>query len=194
MTLLPLFPTHSSDVYGPFKAGTCRFCGSLAPGWMRRTEVVGEVVPCCLLCSLCRGLDRPRIADEATLIWLPEMTQRALMAVVRRLHLICYQHGQAPTMTGVPPAGTPLMSQAWGLNLALKRRSALAGARLGTTDLSELDEALDDATRAGASLPAMLGGLRVLPLGRFFNAADEDIYPQALAAIAKAKATSGVAA
>ena len=115
-------------------------------------------------------------------IWLPEMTQRALIAVSRRIHLIRVAQGQAPVTSEVPPQGVPILSHAWGLHLALARRGSLATARLGTIDLAELAEALDDARRAGADVPALLGGLRLLPLGRFFDERGVDIYPEALSA------------
>lgn len=193
MTLLPLFPSRTSELVGPpGSSGSCRFCGLRTHRWLRATRHGDEVVPACLVCSLCHGLDRPRIADEVTPIWLPEMTQRALGAIMRRLHLICHQHNQPPTMVGVPAAGIPILSQAWGLNMALRRRASVAKSRLGTNDMSELAEALDDATRAGARDPAMLGGLRLLPLGRFFDDHDTDIYPAFLADLANSQI--GVAA
>lgn len=151
---------------------------------MQQAKHGGEIVPCCLLCALCQGLDRPRIADELLPVWLPEITQRALVTVARRLHLICHAHGQSPTMAGVPPAGVPALSRAWGLNMALQRRVSQALARLGTTNVAELLEALDEAAGAGADVPALLGGLRLLPLGRFFDGTGVDIYPQALTAYA----------
>ena len=185
MTLLPLFPLRTADLVGPLSGcGVCRFCGFGAAGWMCSVRQGDEIVSCCLLCSLCRGLDRPRIVEEVAPIWLPEMTQRALVAVVRRLHLICHQHGQPPTMASVPPPGEPILSQAWGLYMALRRRVTLATARLGTSDLPELAEAIGDAERTGADVPSLLGGLRLLPLGRFFDGEDTDIYPQALAFLA----------
>lgn len=195
MTLLPPPPARTSDhVDPPEGSGPCRSCGFEAAGWMCPARQGGKIMWRCLLCSLCHDLDRPLIAEEVVPIWLPETTQRALVAVVRRLHLICHQHGQPPTMVGVPPPGTPILSQAWGLHMALRRRATLAKARLGTTDLSELAEALDDAARAGADVYSMLGGLRLLPLGRFFDAEGVDIYPQALASFAATTSRTGVAA
>lgn len=193
MTLLPLISSPASDPAGPPTGDSCcRFCGFAAPGWVHSDQHGGEIIQACLLCSLCHRLDRPRIAEEVTPVWLPEMTQRALVAVVRRLHLVCHAHGEPPTMIGVPRSGEPILSQAWGLHMALLRRVALAKARLGTADMSELAEALDDAARAGAGVPSLLGGLRLLPLGRFFDEQGTDVYPQALAALAAP--TTGAAA
>lgn len=183
MTLLPLFPTRTSDLAGPpALPDACRFCGFEARGFMQQVQHGAEIGAACPLCALCRGLDRPRIADEVVPVWLPEMTQRALVAVVRRLHLVCHAHGQAPTMLGVPLPGLPILSRAWGLHMALVRRVPLARARLGTTNIGELAEALDDAARAGADVRSLLGGLRLLPLGRFFDGRGVDVYPDALAA------------
>jgi len=183
MTLLPLVPTRVSAIAGPPpRSDDCPFCGVELRGWVQQVWYDGEIVPACMLCALCHGLDRPRAGEEITPIWLPEMTQRALIAVTRRLHLLRVAHGQAPVTSTVPPQGVLILSQAWGLHLALARRGSLATARLGTVDLAELAEALDDARRAGAEIPALLGGLRLLPLGRFFDEQGVDIYPHALAA------------
>ena len=193
MTLLPLFPSRTSGLAGPpAPSDSCRFCGFEARAFMQQAQHGAEIVAACLLCALCQGLDRPRIADEVVPIWLPEMTQRALVAVVRRLHLVCHAHGQAPTMLGIPPPGSPVLSQAWGLHMALVRRVSLAKARLGTTDVAELAEALDEAARAGADVHSLLGALRLLPLGRFFDGRGVDVYPNVLAAYVAS--TKGMAA
>lgn len=181
MTLLPLVLSLTpAIVLAPTGTGPCRFCGLQAASWMRMTAYADEPVSACLLCSLCHGLDRPRIADEAALIWAPEMTQRALVAVVRRFHIICHQNGVPPTMDRVPRAGSAILSQAWGVHLALLRRAATAELRLGSRLVSDLADALAGLPNAGAERAPLLGGLRLLPLGRFFDDEGVDVYPQAL--------------
>ena len=182
MTLLPLALSCMPATATPTPAsGTCRFCGFGAAGSMRTTVHAGQPVAACLLCSLCHGLDRPRIADEAILVWLPEMTQRALVAVVRRLHGICCDHGEPPTMDRPPSAAGPKLFQARGVFLALLRRTATAKSRFGSACPSDLAAALAELPGDAETSSSLLGGLRLLPLGRFFDEDGTDIYPRTLA-------------
>ena len=143
----------------------------------------GRLLDICLLCSLCQGLDRATIDAEAALIWLPEMSQAALIATVRRLHVICCQDGAPPTMDRVPRLGTDRLRQAWGVYAALLRRTALVQKRLGSLSIRDLAAALEDVTPAARVRASLLGGLRLLPLGRFFRDG-ADVYPAALASLA----------
>jgi intracellular multiplication protein IcmJ len=192
MTLLPLvlsaaswnpsgapdrrqFPTDSTQ-------GNCRFCGFRATGWMEVSYVSGKPATACVLCHLCHGLDRPTIEAEATLVWLPEMSQAALIAAVRRLHIVCDRHGAAPTMDRVPRSGAESMRRAWGVHAALHRRAGVAEERLGTRLIRDLAAALAGLTDRDARVSAaLLGGLRLMPLGRFYRNGI-DVYPALLAA------------
>jgi hypothetical protein len=140
-------------------------------------------VAACVLCSLCAGLDRPRIDSEAVAIWLPEVSQAALIAIVRQLHLVCARHDAAPTMDRVPRSRSPSLLRAWGLHEALSRREGAARERLGSTRPRELGDALVGIAAGDPIARArLLGGLRLLPRGRFFRDG-RDVYPRLLAAL-----------
>ncbi len=151
----------------------CACCAQ--PGAMFRDD--GQP-PLCALCHLPTHLDRPSIDDEAVLIWLPELDQRALSVICRELHLQLRAAGEK--MDGPAEDGAVSQSAA-GLRTAesaLLQRSEGAVVRLGSDRPSELAEALrllPSSTRERQS--ELLGGLRLLPRGRFF-AEHQDIYPE----------------
>ena len=192
MTLLPLVlstagwdPSGSADgrqLSSGGAPGSCRFCGFRAPGWMEPSRHHGQPVTACLLCSLCHGLDRPTIDAEARLIWLPEMSQAALIATVRRFHVICQLHNVSPTMDRVPGLDGDRLRRAWGVQSALLRRSAVAEKRLGSARIGDLAAALEGVTPTAIVRASLLGGLRLLPLGRFYRDGI-DVYPAALAGL-----------
>ena len=192
MTLLPLVlsapnwdPSGAPDGRQPSSDGApdnCGYCGFRAPGWMETSRGDDAPATACILCHLCHSLDRPTIEAEAVLIWLPEMSQAALIAITRRLHVICYDHGAAPTMDCVPPVGSAQLSQAWGVYAALLRRSVVAEKRLGSRTIRDLAEALAGVTTNDRVRATLLGGVRLLPRGRFHRDGI-DIYPALLSAI-----------
>lgn len=168
---------------------SCRFCGLDAAGWQEPFHrdgnhadlAPGNAVPACPLCHLCQHLDRPRIREEATLIWLPETSQAAVNALVRGIHLVLHAHGEpAHVERGRPLHDTPPLRAAWAAYQALLERARLADERLGTVSPLDLACALmglsPHAREHGVQL---LHGLRLLPLGRLYQE-DCDIYPQVL--------------
>ena len=170
----------------------CRFCGFHAEQWMEPCDDdSGHPIPACLHCHLCRHLDRPTIETEASLIWLPEVSQAALIAIVRRLHVICARHEASPAMDSIPRSRAPALLQAWGLHSAFLQRISPAERRLGSASIGDLCAAF--AGMADVTAPArasLLGGLRLLPRGRFFRDG-RDVYPALLAVLLK---SSGAAA
>ncbi len=119
--------------------------------------------------------------EEAALIWLPEMSQAAVNALARGIHLTLHAHGEAPHVDRRRPLhDTGPMRTAWAAYHALLDRARPAEHRLGTAAPLDLACAL-------MSLPAqMLGrgagllqGVRLLPLGRLFQGG-RDVYPQVL--------------
>ena len=175
----------------PAPSGTsCRFCGFQARDWIRFVQQAGQPVTACLLCSLCLGLDRPTIAREVTLVWLPEMTQALLIATVRQIHVICRQHDTPPTMDKVPHIATETLRCAWGVYDAFLRRRSAAHERLGTSAIGEAAAALAQLRLDPPLRVQLLGGLRLLPLGRFFDDGI-DVYPARLSVLARS-ASSGV--
>jgi hypothetical protein len=150
-------------------AVTCSFCG-LQPG------MHGDGASCAA-CRLVRHLERPRIDEEAILIWLPEMSQAALICLVREMHARLRSAGE-----GFDGEIGPLIASA-GRNAlhdarwALSSRAAVASELLETSRPSELAGALVRISRPSYERRhRLLGGIRVLPVGRFFVGA-EDVYP-----------------
>lgn len=150
---------------------------------MEEVSFEGRPVAACVLCSLCFGLDRPSIDAEAVAIWLPDVDQAALIAIVRELHVICHRHNAPPTMDRVPPSRAALLRHAWGLHAVLLQRSGRAQQRLGSDRLRDLGDALVGVASGDLAVrDRLLGGIRLLPRGRFFRAG-HDVYPGLLAAI-----------
>jgi hypothetical protein len=149
----------------------------------------GHPIPACLHCHLCRHLDRPTIEAEASLIWMPEVSQAALIAIARRLHVICARHEVSPAMDSIPRSREPALLQAWGLYAAFLQRISLAERRLGSASIGDLCAVFAGMTDDTARLP-LLGGLRLLPRGRFFRDG-RDVYPALLAGLLMPAETVG---
>ncbi len=148
----------------------CRFCGGvLGP----HADSDGA----CALCVLVRHLERPRIDDEARLIWLPEMSQAALLCLVREMHCQLRAAGERFDGEGGPAVVTPERSALHYARQALAGRAEIAAEHLGTARPSDLSQALARLSDAAyAQRHRLLGGVRVLPSGGFFDGA-EDVYP-----------------
>ena len=158
-------------------SGVCRFCGQ--PAVVRQepiscTEAGSKrakdaAAPACAFCQLVRHLERPAIDREASLIWLPEMTQAALNRVAWRVFRILVPErnkveGVSPARTGKEPA-----APAAALHQALRDLAWVAAKELGTSSPSELGEVLLKLpSESYARRARSLGGIRLLPLGLFF--------------------------
>ncbi len=180
---------------GP-SSGTCRFCGQETADWQEAfhlnddhtDDAATNVVVSCPLCHLAQHLGRPEIEREAVLIWLPEMAQSALNLLVRETHLRCLRAGVPPRTvmeTAVSP-GPAAARDAHAALGALRERAHAADTRLGTTSPRQLGLVLlemspGDYARRGE----LLGGTRLLPLGRVFRDG-RDVYPDMLQAWIKA--------
>jgi intracellular multiplication protein IcmJ len=202
MSFLPLAPSvHPSTwtvepneagreeiVHGVFERDdhTCRFCGHRAVGWQEVFHLDGDhdnwsidnLVTACTLCHGAQHLGRVTVEQEQMLIWLPDMSQAALNAVVRRIHLVLYAHGE-PAHLGEPPR-----SEHSAVHAALRAYQVLAAEartierRIHTASPRELGAALlDMSPYARERIPMLLGGVRLLHRGRHFRAG-RDIYPQ----------------
>jgi len=166
----------------------CGYCRQ--PGAM--FDAVGDAPACCVLCHLARHLERPRIDEEAVLIWLPEMDQRILNLICREMHIELRAVQEALHDDAPPRGDSPGLARLHHARRALRRRAEPAAVRLGTDRPSELGEALRSLPRTVRSRQAMLlGGLRLLPRGRFF-ACDEDVYPPVVDAWRSAVSNAGV--
>lgn len=148
----------------------CAYCGdSLGPH--------AEAERCCAVCTLVRHLERPRINEEAHLIWLPEMSQAALLCLLREMHCRFRDAGERFDSEAGPPVVSPERRALHYARLALSSRSKLANEHLGTSRPSELACVLTRLSRAAYDRRHhLLAGLRLLPSGRFFVGA-EDRYP-----------------
>jgi hypothetical protein len=133
--------------------------------------------PACVLCGLVLNLARPRIADEARLIWLPEISQAALSVMMRRLHTGLRGLGEALEASARPSLAMGERPLLYYAQQGLLERSREAEVRFGSSDPRALANALVRMSRAAcARRGALLGGLRLLSLGRLFAGA-KDIYP-----------------
>lgn len=184
--VLSVAQTHTSP---PAKGDElfCQFCG----------ETVGELPkaflsdsPCCVLCGLAQNLSRPRIDEEARLIWLPELSQPALNALTRRVHLGLRGHGQGLETGGQPTTAVGDLPTLYQAGRALLERKAEAETRLGTSDPSALADALLRMSPAGfLRRDTLLGGVRLLPMGKLFDA-EGDVYPRVVDSWQQAEAGS----
>jgi hypothetical protein len=123
-------------------------------------------------------LERTHIDDEASLIWLPEMSQPALNSLMREIHCRLRALGESLLIDATPTLDTEDRPWLYHAQQALLgRRDAVAG-RLGSSLLSELADALLRFPPAAYGRRAqLLSGVRLLPSGRFFDG-DTDIYPE----------------
>ncbi len=201
MTILPLALSAHRSAWNPAAIpgwgggqvtpsdAICQFCGLDAAGWQEAfhrdgnhaNSAPGNVVPACPLCHLCQHLDRPGIHGEAALIWLPELSQAAVVALARSAHLVLHAYGEPAHMDrGRPVRPDPALAPTWAALHALRGRARAAEERLGTASPLAFATALlgsDPAARTQGAV--LLHGLRLLPLGRLFQKG-RDVYPQVL--------------
>ena len=184
MRLQPLIlSVRESGRTGGGAPSSCPFCGvRLAEGQEPFLCPDGSADVSCAPCHLVRHLERDTIAEEAVLIWLPEMTQAALNALAHAVHKRLFREGalhRATNAFAVIRERRP--DGALEAIRALEARSGEADARLGTVSPRVLGAALlrmkpklyEDRAR-------LIGGLRLMSSGRFF-VDGEDIYPQLIA-------------
>lgn len=203
MDLLPLVLSAHASAWNPAgapgRAGgqvarpaldvSCRFCGLDAAGWQEPFHLDGDhantapgnVVDACPLCHLCQHLDRPRIQEEAALIWLPQRSQADVVALARAVHLVLHAHGEPAHLgRGRPARDTPALRAAWTAFDALRARAVQAEERLSTSSPLDFATALLTLSPAARARGAVLvRGLRLLPLGRLYQDG-RDVYPQVL--------------
>lgn len=153
----------------PAHPGTCACCG--LPAGIHGGD--GS----CAACHLVRHLERPRIDAEVCLTWVPEMSQAALICLVREMHRRLRAGGEGFDGEPGPVAVGADRRALHYARLALSGRIAVASAWPGALRPSELAQILARMSRPMYDRRrTLLGGLRVLPVGRFFVGAD-DVYP-----------------
>jgi hypothetical protein len=156
----------------PDASRRCVFCAR--PGAFRGQSGVPAICP---LCWLVRDLARPRIDEEARLIWLPEADQRVINIISREIHVELFRLQEPLSDDAVPRLASKVSTRLYYARTCLAAREAAAASHLGSSKPSDLAEALlqlPPAIRARQSV--LLAGLRTLPRGRFFDG-DEDVYP-----------------
>jgi len=138
----------------------------------------GLEAPACVLCALVQTLVRPRIDEEACVVWVPELSQPAMNVMIRRLHLTLRAHKERVETDAKPTKAIGMIPSLYHAAQALLDRRREAVTRLGTSSPSELADALlrlpADAYRGRDRL---LGGARLLSLGKLFEGTS-DIYPE----------------
>ncbi len=181
MTLRALVLSVGEGAVAPVREagyGRCSFCGGRLgsqPG--APTPHAGSMTAECTLCLLVRHLDRPRIDDEAELVWLPEMSQPAVNITMREIHVRLRALGESLDAGTPPQRDTPERRRLYHARASLRERAGAAAARLGSGRPSELGRALLRLTpSAYARRGKLLGGLRLLPAGHFLEG-ERDIYP-----------------
>ena len=189
MRLAPLtLSVRENGAVGRARRSSCPFCGvRLAEGREPFPCVDGSEGSSCVPCSLVRHLERETIAEEAVLIWLPDLSQAALNALANVVHRRLAAEG-ALYLAASPFAVTwsEIPNPALEAIRAIEMRRAEAERRFGTSSPRVLGQAM---MRAKPNLYAdrarRLGGLRLWSRGKFFIDG-EDVYPRLIA--------SGVAA
>ncbi len=163
----------------------CTFCGVRSGAWQHscapdddaEAAPVGWTGAACPLCALARHPERPRIDEEAALVWLPEMSQAAVNTTMREIHMQLRALGEGLHAEHRLRLDLPERRILHHARAALAARGAPAAARLGTGAPSELGGALFRLPSASYTRrAALLGGLRLLPLGRFYKGGT-DVYP-----------------
>ena len=159
----------------------CPFCGMRSGCWRRfaaPAHTIHNTAAACVLCYLCRHLERLRIDEEAAVVWLPEMSQPGLNVTMREIHLQLRALGEDLYDAGRLRLDTPERFRLYHARSALSTRAAAAASRLGTGKPSELAGALYRLSPGPyANRAKLLDGVRLLPLGRFY-AGNKDVYPE----------------
>jgi intracellular multiplication protein IcmJ len=163
----------------------CAFCGlpsgkcqMQSPGPRKSNGDRAGDLPACPLCALPQHLERSRIDEEATLVWLPEMSQQAINAMMREIHIQIRALGEDLQADSIFKKHSPSHRSLHYARAVLAERIQPAIDRIGTNSAHELGIALLELSPAAyARRAALLGGLRLMPLGRFFDG-DRDVYPE----------------
>jgi hypothetical protein len=159
----------------------CAFCGEAVGPWAGqeyRHSGSQQAAPACALCNLPHHLERPRIDDEATLVWLPEISQPALNATLRGIHVTLQALGEDLHADAVFRTRSPALSNLYYARAILADRRGAAELRVGTASPRELGLALLELSPAAYERRGeLLEGLRLMPSGRIFEE-DKDVYPE----------------
>jgi len=194
------YGASSVDDRKPGGVTTCACCGLPALGggapWQGHAAI-----RVCDICHLLQTPTRPTIDREAVLIWMPELTQAQILALTGRAHAALF----APMTTRTHDAQAafwehltdalssdqtlPILPEdslpAAQILRTLHARAGEAFRRLQSTSLRHVATAMmmADVSRKSIAenLEAVLANLRLLPLGRLYDGAN-DTYPDLMRA------------
>ena len=179
LSIDPIFARDPAKT--PGNNAACAFCGVSAGRWTGHGYLPAgsqSSATACALCHLPQHLDRPRIDEEAVLVWLPEISQPALNATMREIHVALQALSEDVHTDAVFRTRPPALSNLYYARAVLADRRGTAEARAGTASPHELGMALLELSPAAyLRRGELLGGLRLLPLGRFFEG-ELDVYPE----------------
>src|SRR6516165_4501650 len=105
----------------------CPFCGmnsGRSQNFVAPACTSYDCSAACVLCFLCRHLERPRIDEEAILGWLPEMSQPALNVTMREIHVQLRALGEDLYDAGRLRLDTPERLRLYYARSALSARGA----------------------------------------------------------------------
>ena len=164
---------------------TCQCCGFRAEKWQEVHHVnddhsdnrISNLLTVCMFCHLTQHIGLAGMNKEATLIWLPEISQPDLHHIVRAALYIKKQSegGDMGGRSGFPMRGGGSdLKDAKEINQTaekffniLKSRAALAEEYFGFSDPSELANILLNMEDSQYNKrEEFLSGLRLLPLGK----------------------------
>ena len=169
-------PVHDADAEAKLSRCSCDYCG----GELGRSFPQAGSGTACPLCLLSLHTERPFIDDEAVLVWLPEMSQQAVNVIMREVHMQLQALGEAVQAGAAYRGRSQQLRALHATRAVLTDRVASAEDRVGTSSPGDLGSALlDMAPLAYDRRGYLLGGLRLLPLGRFFEGG-RDVYPEIL--------------
>lgn len=166
----------------------CRFCGLASGPWAEifhrngdhADDGLGNLVTACPACHACQHLGRDSADQEYLVVWLPHLTQAALNHLVRGVHRVFFDHGEAAHMAQPPSRDTTALRSAYAAYCELVACSSVAQSALGTSSPRILGETLLNLPPSAASRAAgLVDGLRLLSRGRLFRGG-VDVYPACL--------------
>lgn len=166
----------------------CRFCGLASGPWAEifhrngdhADDSLDNLATACPACHACQHLGRDGADQEYLVIWLPHLTQAALNHLVRGIHHVFADHGEAVHMAAPPSQDTSALRSAYAAYRELAACSSTAQASLGTSSPRLVGEVLLSLPPSAASrAAALVDGLRLMSRGRLLRNG-VDVYPQCL--------------
>ena len=166
----------------------CRFCGLASGPWAEILHRNGDhaddsldnLATACPACHACQHLGRDGSDQEYLVVWLPHLTQAALNHLMRGIHHVFLEHGEAAHMTPPPSQNTFALRSAYAAYRELAACASIAQANLGTSSPRLLGEALLGLPPSAASrAAALVDGLRLMSRGRLLRNG-VDVYPDCL--------------